>query len=120
MNYPWIDDHFLAKKGVIKEYKEEWGCFRFMLCGKMVAMLGNDNKENEILTVKCDPAFGELLREQYADITPGYYMNKLHWNSVNVNGKSPDEILKQMIDNSYNLIFAALTKKRQAEVQSLK
>lgn len=43
-------------------------------------------------------------------------MNKVHWNSVYLDGDVPDDILKQMIDMSYNLIFNSLSKKVQKEI----
>ena len=77
----------------------------------MFLMHGHDNTGLEIITVKCEPEYGMHLRDKYPDITPGYYMNKLHWNSVNADGKVPDEILKKMIDMSYSLILESLPKK---------
>lgn len=45
------------------------------------------------------------VRDQYSDIIPGYYMNKVHWNSVNPDGEVPDELLKDMLDKSYDLVW---------------
>lgn len=59
---------------------------------------------------------GELLRQQYDDIIPGYYMNKLHWNSVKAEGTVPDDLLRHMLDRSYALILAGFSKKKQAEL----
>ena len=116
MNYPWIDDYCLSKKGAIKEFKAEWDAFRFMVGDKMFGMICEDKKGTKLFTLKCDPAFGEALRAEFGDITPGYYMNKLHWNSLHLEGVVPDEILKQMIDNSCDLVFKSLTKKMQNEI----
>ena len=65
------------------------------------------------------PEDGELLREQYAEIVPGYYMNKVHWNSIDLAGQVPDETIKTMIQKSYQLILQAMTKKRQREIAEL-
>jgi len=118
MNYPWLDEYMLSKKSVIKEFKAEWETYRFMLLDKMVGLYSVDSDGRNVITLKCNPQFGGMLRENYKDIRPGYYMNKVHWNSVDLNGNTPDDILKQMIDSSYDLIFAAHTKKVQKEILS--
>jgi predicted DNA-binding protein (MmcQ/YjbR family) len=116
MKYDWMDDYILEKKGVTKDFKLEWNAYRYLVGKKMMGMHCGDKYDKSIITLKCDPDFGILLRETYKDITAGYYMNKVHWNSLYLDGDVPDEILKQMIDNSYDLIFASLTKKLQKEI----
>ncbi len=116
MNYPWLDEYILSKKGMIKEFKAEWNTNRYMLKDKMVGLYSVDGEGREVITLKCEPGFGELLRENYDDIRPGYYMNKVHWNSVDLNGSVPDDVLKQMADNSYELILMSHTKKVQKEI----
>lgn len=111
MKYSWIEGFCLSKKGAVKEYKAEWEALLYLVGGKMFVMQGRDNQGRSIITIKLEPPFGELLRSQYADIRPGYYMNKLHWNSVDLNGSVPDEILKCMLDQSYELVLHSLTKK---------
>lgn len=59
---------------------------------------------------------GEFLRQQYEDIVPGYYMNKIHWNSVKPDGKVPDELLQDLLDKSYQLVLVGFSKKRQKEI----
>lgn len=116
MNYQWLEQYFLYKKGVVKEYKAEWETFRYMLKDKMIGLYSTDSEGRSVITVKCTPEFGAILRDGYKDIRPGYYMNKVHWNSIDLNGSTPDEILKQMIDNSYELIFNSMSKKMQKEI----
>ena len=116
MKYDWIDEYILEKKGVIKEFKTEWNVYRYMLKDKMIGMYSTDSEGREVITLKCEVSFGGMLKETYNDIRPGYYMNKIHWNSVDLNGDVPDGVLKQMIDNSYDLIFDAHTKKVKNEI----
>ena len=116
MSYPWMDDYFLAKPGATKDYQPDWEATRYFIGDKMFGLLGDDNKGNELITVKCEPLFGEYLRETYPDITAGYHMNKVHWNSVRMDGKVPDDVLKEMIDMSYTLVLESLTKKKQKEI----
>lgn len=117
MKYEWFDGYCLSKTGAVKDYKAEWEAERFMVGQKMFCMKGGDKHGRPIVTLKCEPAFGQMLREKYPDIIPGYYMNKAHWNSVYLEGGVPDEVLRQMADMSYSLIFAALPQKLQKEIQ---
>ncbi|MFC4410111.1 MmcQ/YjbR family DNA-binding protein [Chungangia koreensis] len=117
MNYPWLHDYLLNKKGVNKDYKEEWNWDRYMIGDKLyAAVCKNSEGKDDLVTLKLKPEEGELLREQYEDVIPGYYMNKVHWNSVKLNGHVPDEVLREMADQSYELVLRGLTKKKQKEI----
>lgn len=54
--------------------------------------------------LKCDPFEADLLRQLFADVTPGYHMNKAHWNTVALDGDVPDGELRRMVEHSYDLI----------------
>ncbi|GFH42862.1 hypothetical protein Hs30E_14130 [Lactococcus hodotermopsidis] len=97
-------------------FKADWAVTQLLLDGKMFGMIGEDNRGTKLLTIKLKPENGELLREQYSDIVSGYYMNKTHWNSIDLSGCVPDDVIKAMIKESYQLILASLTKKRQKEI----
>ena len=116
MRYPWIDEYCVSKKGVEKDYKVEWRATRYMINNKMFAMQCGDKEGKPIITVKLEPIFGQMLRSKYKDIVPGYYMNKEHWNSLYLEGSVPDEVLEDMLDKSYQIIFASLSKKAQNEI----
>lgn len=116
MKYEWLDGYCLSKKGTEKDYKLEWQATRYMIRGKMYAMLGGDKTGESIITVKLEPMYGSLLRQTYQDIVPGYYMNKDHWNSLYVNGDVPDGVLKDMLDKSYELILNSFSKKLQKDI----
>ncbi len=116
MRYEWLDEYCLAKKGATKDYKAEWDAERYMVGGKMFLMVGENKEGAPILTLRLEPPFGELMREKYECVTPGYYMNKTHWNSVLRAGDVPDEEMQGFIDDSYRLIFGGLTKKAQNEI----
>jgi len=115
-NYPWLDEFCLQQVGATKDYKDEWGVFRYMIGGKMFLMEGKDKYHKPIITVKLDPDFGSFLRVQYKDIVPGYYSNKVHWNSLYLQGDVPDDVVKSMIKQSYQLVFTSLSKKVQKEL----
>ena len=88
-----------------------------MIGGKMFAAIYLDeNDMPHFITLKLDPLECDMLRQEYEDIIPGYYMNKSHWNSVKANGSIKDELLKELLDKSYNLVLGKLTKKLQKEI----
>ncbi|OPZ79433.1 MAG: hypothetical protein BWY78_00031 [Alphaproteobacteria bacterium ADurb.Bin438] len=116
MKYDFLDDYFLSKKGVTKDFQQEWNAFRFLIDGKMVAYIGHHKDGREILTLKVEPFKSDILKSEYKDIIEGYYMNKMWWCSIYLDGKVPEEVVKEMIDGSYELIAKGLTKKRQKEL----
>lgn len=117
MRYHWIDEYLLAKPGVTKDLQESWNWIRYQIGGKMFAAICLDNQnEPYYITLKLEPMDGEFLRQQYEDIIPGYYCNKVHWNSVKPDGAVPDDLLKDMLDKSYTLILKGFSKKRQKEI----
>ena len=56
------------------------------------------------INLKCDPFEADFLRQVYADVTPAYHMNKVHWNTVTLGGDVPEGDLQRMIERSYDLI----------------
>ncbi|MBQ4551991.1 MAG: MmcQ/YjbR family DNA-binding protein [Clostridia bacterium] len=117
MKYPWIDAYLKQKQGVTSDFKAEWGWQRYLLGDKMFAAICmNEAGQPYYITLKLEPTEGEFLRGQYPDILPGYYMNKLHWNSIRPDGEVPDALVRTMLDKSYELVFKSLPKKKQAEL----
>ena len=116
MKYPWLREYCASHKGAIEEYKAEWEVIRFMLKDKMFIMIGEDNNGREIITLKLDPSNGQALRDKYSDVYSGHYMNKVHWNSIDLNGFVPDEVLKKAIDESYELVLNGLPRKAREEI----
>lgn len=117
MKYGWIDEFLLQKKGVTKDLQADWNWIRYHIGGKMFAAVClNEQNEPYYITLKLEPSEGDFLRSQYEDIIPGYYMNKMHWNSVKPDGQVPDELLKDMLDKSYQLVLGGFSKKKQQEL----
>lgn len=119
MKYTWLDQYLQSMQNSTKDFKEEWGWERYMIGGKLFAAICKDTSgTKDIITLKLDPLEGEFLREQYEEIIPGHYMNKTHWNSISLEGKVTDELLKEMIKKSYFLVLKGFSKKRQKEILS--
>lgn len=112
MRFDWLDGYLMEKPGVTQDFKAEWNWLRYMVGGKLFcAICQNDAGEAVYITVKLEPLRGEFLRGQFEDVIPGYYMNKVHWNSVKAGGALPEEILRDMVDESYRLVAAGLSKR---------
>ena len=119
MNYPWTDEYLLKKAAVHKDFKEEWGWYRYQIGGKMFAAVCLDEAgKTYYITMKLAPANGDFYRRQYPDVLPGYYMNKVHWNSIKADGQVPDAVLRDMLDEAYDLVLHSFSKKKQAELVS--
>ncbi len=79
-------------------------------------MQGNHKDGKTIITLKLEPSHGQLPREEYSDIIPGYYMNKEHGNSVYLDSAVPDDLLQDMIEESHELILTSLSKKARQQI----
>ena len=91
----------------------------FRVMGKIFALLGLDAVECSI-NLKCDPDFAIELREKHPDhIIPGYHMNKKHWNTVYTERGLDDNLIKELVDHSYNLIAQSLPKAARQELDNL-
>lgn len=85
--------------------------------GKVFA-LTNINGFSSI-NLKCDPETAVELREKYTAVQPGYHMNKKHWNTVLIDGSIPDKLLRQWIDESYQLVVSGLTKTQKTALETM-
>jgi predicted DNA-binding protein (MmcQ/YjbR family) len=70
------------------------------------------------VSLKCDPELARILRERYPAITPGYHLNKRHWNTIALDGTVPTDEIREMIDHSYTLIAGGLPKSVRASLIS--
>lgn len=118
MRYDWLDAYLLKKRGVTKDLQADWNWIRYHIGGKMFAAVCLEWQSNKpyYITLKLEPAEGDVLRAQYEDIIPGYYMNKVHWNSIKPDGAVPDDLLKDLLDKSYELVLNGFSKKQQREI----
>jgi predicted DNA-binding protein (MmcQ/YjbR family) len=81
----------------------------YKVVGKIFAILSPDD-DPPAISLKCDPLIAVELREEFDAVTPGYHLNKTHWNTVTLNGSVPDRELKKMISHSYEQVVAGLPK----------
>ncbi|CAN5799675.1 MmcQ/YjbR family DNA-binding protein [soil metagenome] len=110
MDIETLRQYCLAKKAVTEEFPFGNDTLVFKVKGKIFLLAGLDNHPTQF-NVKADPDKAVELREQYDAIQPGYHMNKKHWNTVIADGSLSYKLLKEMIDDSYNLVVQSLPKK---------
>lgn len=73
-------------------------------------------EEFDFCDLKCDPIQSKRLQDEYEGITPGYHMNKDHWISVHFKKDVPKSKIESLVQDSYDLVVAGLTKKQQKEL----
>jgi len=83
----------------------------FKVRGKMFALASLDEVPPRV-NLKCDPERALDLRDRYEEVTPGYHINKKHWNTIELIGGVPAAELRGMIDHSYELVVASVPKRR--------
>lgn len=85
----------------------------FKVGGKMFA-LSRLGEESLRVSLKCEPQLAEALREAHAAVIPGYHLNKRHWNTVILDGSLADGVVREMIEDSYDLVVSGLSKRERA------
>ena len=114
MNIEEIRDYCLVKKGVTECMPFDEDTLVFKVADKMFLLLNLSG--NLELNLKCDPERAVELREKHSCITPGYHMNKTHWNTVKIDGSLPDKFIMSLIDHSYDLVFTSLSRKKKEAI----
>ena len=123
MNAPQVREYLLNKPETTLERPFGPEVEVFKVKGKMFATLslGKGNEKDTdgkmaghwCMNVKCDPEEAVMLRDIFAAVIPGYHMNRALWNTVILDGSIPQGEIERMIDNSFLLVVAKMTKKDQ-------
>ncbi|NAY92696.1 MmcQ/YjbR family DNA-binding protein [Muricauda sp. JGD-17] len=118
MNIEDLRTYCLAKKGAAEDFPFDLDTLVFKVMGKMFALIPLERVPSQC-NLKCDPERALVLREEYDGlITPGYHMSKKHWNTLLLENLPP-QLIKDLVDHSYNLVVAGLTKKLREELEDL-
>lgn len=118
MNIEEFREYCIQKPGVTEEFPFDEETLVFKVMGKMFALTNLVGDWN--LALKCDPEWAIELREQFPAIRPGYHMNKVHWNTVAMDGSLSQKLILELIDHSYQLVVAKLPGKLKNELDQLK
>jgi predicted DNA-binding protein (MmcQ/YjbR family) len=87
----------------------------FKVSGRIFVMT-TDVRGIPIVTLKCEPEYASALRRQYATITAGYHMNKKHWTSVAPGAGISEHLVRELVEDAYDLVVDGLPKWRRAEL----
>ncbi|OAB42516.1 MmcQ/YjbR family DNA-binding protein [Paenibacillus glacialis] len=118
MDIKALSSYCLSKKNSLEDYPFGNDVLVVKVASKMFALINEHNNQLKI-SLKCDPFIAESLRQQYSSITPGYHLNKNHWNTILIDGTISEQELFEMIDHSYELVFKGLKKsEKDAIIQS--
>ncbi len=114
MNIEELREYCLSLPQVTEDMPFDDETLVFKVGGRMFcfASLTGDLKMN----LKCDPAEAIEIRETFQAVTPGFHMNKNHWNTVSVDGSISDSMLQVWILRSYKLVVAKLTKAERSSL----
>ena len=110
-------EYCLGKTGVTESSPFGPDNLVFKVGGKMFALLALDEIP-PAANLKCDPDRALELRDRYEEVTPGYHMNKKHWNTVQLVGEMPEAEIRRMIDHSYALVVQSLPRAQRERLSS--
>jgi predicted DNA-binding protein (MmcQ/YjbR family) len=111
--------HCLAQPEAVEEFPFTPEHSVFKVEGKMFALSALGRTPLEI-NLKCEPDLASQFRDTYESVRPGYHMNKRHWNTITIGGDVPDRLLRDMIEDSYDLVVDALPKRTRERLRALR
>ena len=106
--FAWLDAKPSATSG--RPFGPEHVVYK--IGGKMFAIVAD--AEPPHFTLKCDPVLAEIMRGQYAAITPGYHTDKRHWITIRQDADLPDAEVTRLFDHAYDIVRAKLTRAAKA------
>jgi predicted DNA-binding protein (MmcQ/YjbR family) len=106
----------LAQTGAVEDFPFGPEHSVFKVGGKIFAISALDRTPLEV-SVKSEPELALELRAGYAAIRPGYHLNKRHWNTVTLDGSLPDGLVRDLVEDSYDLVVSALPRRTRNELE---
>ncbi|MFH8606296.1 MmcQ/YjbR family DNA-binding protein [Streptomyces sp. NPDC018029] len=97
----------LSFNGAVEDFPFNPETSVFKVAGKMFALTALDARPLTV-NLKCEPDIAVRLRAEHPEIVPGWHMNKRHWNTVTVDGKLTDRQVRELVEDSYDLVVAGL------------
>jgi len=97
--------------GATEGYPFGEGVLVFKVGGKIFAILGATS-----VSLKCDPGYAVALREEYPAVSAGYHLDKRHWNTIELDGSVPSDILGEWIEDSHGLVMAGLSRAQRNSI----
>jgi predicted DNA-binding protein (MmcQ/YjbR family) len=118
MDFNACRDHCLMQLQSEEDFPFGPDIYVYKVVGKIFAILSENlvpgtPAKMASLNLKCDPAEALMLRQIFPAITPGYHMNKQHWNTLLLDTSVPDNEIKRQIEQSYALVVKSLPKAKR-------
>ena len=107
----------LGLPGTSEEFPFDEDTLAFKVMGKIFLL--TDIRDFKSINLKCEPEKAIYLREKYAAVTPGFHMNKKHWNTVEIPGDYTRNELSEWIQHSYQMVIKGLTAQQRKELSQL-
>jgi predicted DNA-binding protein (MmcQ/YjbR family) len=111
--------HCLAQPEAVEEFPFTPDHSVFKVAGKMFALSALKRRPLQI-SVKCEPELAVQFRDSYEDVNAGWHLNKRHWNTITIGGDCPDKLVRDMIEDSYDLVVDGLPKQKRERLRALR
>ena len=116
MDIESIREYCLKKRAITEEFPFDDTTLVFKVGGKMFACMPLDRAD--MLTLKCDAEYALELRERYSAIEPAWHFNKKYWNQHRIS-ELEDDLLKSLIDHSYDEVLRKMSCRKREEIENL-
>ncbi len=105
----------LEQPGAIEDFPFGPETSVFKVAGKVFALSALARTPLAV-SVKCEPDLAVALRGSHPAINPGYHLNKRHWNTITLDGSLSDQHVRDMVEDSYDLVVSALPRRVREEL----
>ena len=119
MNPSQLRKHCLAQPDAVEEFPFGPHTSVFKVAGKMFALTALDGRPLQV-SVKCEPELAVQFRSSYECVAAGYHLNKRHWNTLTCGGDVPDKLIRDMVEDSYDLVVEGLPKQKRERLRALR
>jgi predicted DNA-binding protein (MmcQ/YjbR family) len=99
-----------GRPGAVEDYPFGDDVAVFKVGGRVFAICDLTGQPGSV-SLKCDPTLAEALRDRYPAVTPGYHLNKRHWNTIELDGSVPGDELAELVDHSWELVVGKLPRR---------
>lgn len=117
MNIETLRQYCLDKPAVSESFPFDRDTLVFKVGQKVFALMNLESDPLKI-NLKCDPDKAIALRAQYWQITPGYHMNKKHWNTISIEGHLAPGLIQDLIDHSYESVLQSMSLKERNTIRN--
>ncbi len=118
MNTEALRTYCLTKPGATESFPFDAVTLVLKVGNKVFALIDTESCPTTF-NLKCDPERAVALREEFAAVQPGYHMNKVHWNTISLDGSVRWQAVQAWIDHSYELVRKGLPKALREELSTL-